>query len=243
MACSRRDPLRRPFVAVALLVLVAFAPGPGRTVLHFLADFDPHGSGWAAQEEFLAKGGKIVVSGPPDVFATDLQAPGQGVLTVGENPFGSAAILTGTLDEPVTANQLDFDMDLSAVGDLSDLVVSFVDDDGGEMIDVTFDDDDGGVLHVGGQTVPFDPEGLDPGAGSFHLDLRLKQHLFGMRSWSLTLTGAFGVQTLQGFLPGVGALSLERVRILRPGNTRGGSWELDDLIVSSPVDETLTNDS
>lgn len=242
MASSRRTLTSRPLAVLALLILVAFV-GPPRAKVLFLADFNPVAGDPNGADEFLAKGGKIVVVGPPDVFHVASAGLGEGVLTVGENAFGAPAVLTGKLDQPAQGAQLDVSLEMTSNAGLSDLVVAIVDDDGGEMIDITFDDQDDGLVQVGGQVAAFDPGGADPGSGSFHVEVKFKQHLFGLRSWKVILSGAFGVQQFQGFVPGLGSLNIDKLRVVRPGNSRGGSWVLDDMIVSKPLDESLTNDS
>jgi len=222
-------------LAVTCLLIPAWSYA-SRVLVHFVADFNQTGNGYAA--DFLAKGGVFVVQGPPGVFKVTIDGAGDGLLNVAENGFQQPGVLTGILDEPAYNSAIDLSFNATPSGSISDLVVSLIDDNGGGMIDLTFEDDDGGKLLVDGVSLPLNGGGTNSGAtGPISVWLSLKGSLLNVNSWQVTVTDDFGTQVASGFLPLTGPLSLAKIRFIRPGGAaNGGLWTMDDLVISSPID-------
>ncbi|MFT7465231.1 MAG: hypothetical protein ACI9EF_003596 [Pseudohongiellaceae bacterium] len=227
-------------LAVACLVIPAWSLAT-RALLHFVADFDQQISGGTDTPDFLAKGGVFVTQGPPGVFDIALDGTGEGLLVVGENVFQTPAVLTGELDEPAYNSIIDVEFILDPAGPVSGLVVSFVDDNGGGMIDLEFEETDGGKVNIGGHSLVLSGGSTnDTGdVGPLHFALCFKSTLLNVNTWQLTLTNGLSSQAVSGFLPLTGPLSLAKVKLLRPGSSEKGTWTMDDLVIASPFDTSL----
>jgi len=224
----------------ALVVVCLLVPAwsmAGRVIFHFVANFnvkiDPGVD--IPPPDFEAKGGTFAVQGPPNLFDIVVDGTGEGVLLVFENVFGTPGTLIATLNDPAYDSIIDMDVMMTPSGSISDLIISLIDDDNGGMIDLEFDDEDGGKIIVDGESVQIGSPGESAAAmGDIAVSFRLKASLFNVNTWSVTVSGSFGTHKFSGFLSPTGPLSLAHVKFIRPGNTTGGGWALDDLVVSSP---------
>ena len=222
-------------LAVACLMIPAWSLA-SRVYVHFVADFDEIvGGGDIA--DLLAKGGVFVVQGPPGLFDVTVDGAGNGILNIAENGFQQPGLLTGVLGQPAYDDQIDLSFTVTPSGSISDLGVSLIDDNGGGMIDLTFDDDDGGKLLIDGVALPLNGGGTDSAStGPIHVWLTLRGSMLNVNTWQLSLTDDFGTQTASGYLPLTGPLSLAKVRFIRPGGAANGAWTMDELMISSPFD-------
>lgn len=208
-----------------------------RVIYHFVADFDATvDPGSEAPPEFEAKGGTLTVQGPPNIFDIVVDGSGAGAVIIAENPFGMAGTLTGSLDEPSYDSVIDIDVLLTPGASVSELTVALIDDNGGGMIDLEFDDEDGGKIIVNGQTVHISSGGEGSGPiGPITVGMHLTASMLNVNSYTVTVSGSFGSHEFSGFLPLSGPLSLAKVKFVRPGNVAGGTWTMDNLVVSSPI--------
>lgn len=226
------------WLVLAVLALPLLTAGM-RIVTHFVADFSDDES---YQGIFEAEGGVIQTNGVDDVFELGKNSQGDGVLQVLANPGTDTALLLAALDEPAQDGVVHVDFDMETLGDWTKLVVWFNDSDGGGIIDIVADRPDPGdsPIRVGGMPVPL-PQ-LDPGDTRLHVRLTLKQPSFGIPSWTVQLTSSNGTSEASGPLftggeePSIGSILFER-----PGLSLGGTYELDDVIVSSQSGGLLSN--
>ena len=239
------SPSTRPrlLAALALCLLAATAtPAFVRNVVHFFADFDSSPQGPGSDQKFEAKGGEFMVQGPPNVFDLDLRAGGDSVLVVGANPFGLPAIMTASLDEPTEQAMVKVETELTPVDGVSDLSVTMIDDNSGGMIDLEFHDD--GTVKIGPYVDVIDLTGQGQNADvTLFVTVVLRDPLVGAKTWQVTLNvpGVF-LKTYTGVILTPGPMSLSQVRITRPGPTAvAGTWEVDDLLVTSPNNGSSSN--
>lgn len=226
----RRFPRFGLVLALALLAL----PAAGlwfRDVIHLYADFNSaaaQGPGGGTTPVDVP-GGELEFEGAPGVI--DIEAgSGGGILLVDVNPSSEAASMTATLDTPTSDDTVHVNLELTAVGGPSGLGILVADDDSGGIIDLVFDDNGG--LMVGGQA---GGQLVSQSTLPMHLTVVLRRPVLGPKTWKVTLTGAFGMKTWNGLFLSPGPLSVGSVVITRPAGTLGGTWKLDDLVVSSPI--------
>lgn len=216
-------------LAAACLALPA-APAFWRSIVHFYAGFDTALSqGPGGGQELPALGGKITLSGTPDVFTLEPDPTG-GVLAIALNPLASPAVLLAELEDPAHESEIRVDFDLVQVGGPSGLVIGMIDDDSGGMIDIEFSDD--GSITVGGVHGQLDQPAPNV---TKEVSVVFRDSAVGPKTWKVSLKGPGGTKIYQGFVLSPGDLSLGEIRIVRPGLSLGGSWKLDELVVSSPV--------
>ncbi|RKY21136.1 MAG: hypothetical protein DRQ55_05325 [Planctomycetota bacterium] len=206
-----------------------------RDIVHFYSAFNayvPHSAGGSGPGSILVLGGGVEFSGVPGVFDLDLSGT-DGVLIIKENAQALPAQMMAHLDQPAVAGQINVSFDLGMLNGPSGLVVFVSDDDGGGMIDLVFDDQ--GRLRVGASSV-IELTGA-PGSSEYalHADLMLRQGLLGMNTWMLSLRTPNGTVVRSGVLSSVGPLSVGGVGVTRPGLSSGGTWRMDNLLVTSPV--------
>lgn len=228
----------RALAALLLLLLaVPILAGAVRTVVHFATSFDLVSGSPGGSPMFVAEGGVVELVGQVDVFVPTVDATGDGVLSVLPNATPVPAQLDAVLTDPFKGGQVDIAFSLQHTGAWSDLVLSAFDDSDGGMIDVELGDDDngGGLIEVGGVKIPFPTSST----GIYDVRVSLRSPTVGPTTWTVTIASQSGAEPKSVSASGLlgvpsGKLTLSRAAFTRPAGAVGGTFLVDDLVISTP---------
>ncbi len=234
MKPSPRTPSpRRPRVlplllALGLLCLPAVAYWSSGT-LNYYANFnDPTPPPPGGAKTWKAVGGSVTAEGPAQVFEVVFPTPGDGEMQIRPNTTGSDADLVCDLTVPVEGVRCDVGFSLSAVDGFSDIDVRFDDVGDSGILDLHFNDDRHVVVN-GGMPVALP---LLPGETAIYVNITLESSLVSGQTWELTLTGPTITKQVSGTMA-VPTLSLSSIHYIRRAGEVGGTWRLDDVVVTS----------
>jgi hypothetical protein len=195
--------------------------------LNYFASFNEAGSQSGGTMTWAAFGGSASVSGAQDVFEVVFPTPQDGEIEIRPNLGSTDASLVCGLTLPVDAKRCDIGFTLEAVSNFSDLDVRFSDVGDTGILDMHFNDDR--HVAVDGQAVALP---LLPGEIKLYVNVTLETSALGTQMWKLTLTGPTDSETISGTL-NVPSMSLATIYFRRLAGQIGGTWHLDDVVVTS----------